>query len=50
MTTNKSDAQKSQKDRLIDKKMRDLPAKKDPKGGKEKSCGGEKGCVGGPKK
>jgi hypothetical protein len=48
MTTDKSDAQKSQKDRLIDKKMRDLPAKKDPKGGKkeggEKSCGGEKGC------
>ncbi len=47
MTTKKNDAEKAKRDRLIDKKMTDLPTKKDPKGGKkegEKSCGGEKGC------
>ena len=48
MPTKKSDVRKSKRNHLIDKKMRDLTAKKDPKGGKkeggEKSCGGDKGC------
>ena len=57
MATQQDDAQKSEKDRLIDQKMRALPTNKDPKGGKktttdgekkggDKSCGGEKGCGG----